>query len=121
MVEAFLYVIDGRCDRWKDSFEHFLSDMGERPSKLYTLDRVETNGNYEPSNCRWATHKEQCNNMRSNIVITYRDVTLTAMQWAIKLGIKPATIYYRVAHQWPTDKILSTNNPNFNIVSIEDK
>ena len=51
------------CDRWKD-FNHFLSDMGERPSKRHTLDRIDNNGNYEPSNCRWTTWKQQLANRR---------------------------------------------------------
>lgn len=51
------------CQRWIDSFENFLFDMGERPDKT-TLDRINPYGNYEPSNCRWATQKEQMNNTR---------------------------------------------------------
>jgi hypothetical protein len=51
------------CDRWLDSFENFLADMGERPPGL-TLDRKNNDGNYEPSNCRWATQTEQVNNSR---------------------------------------------------------
>ena len=49
------------CDRW-ERFENFYADMGERPSKLYSIDRINNDGNYEPSNCRWATSKEQNQN-----------------------------------------------------------
>ncbi len=52
------------CERWQ-RFESFLSDMGRRPSMDVTLDRVDVNGNYEPSNCRWATAKEQHRNKRN--------------------------------------------------------
>lgn len=52
------------CDRWRNSFENFYADMGPKPNKDYSLDRINTNGNYEPSNCRWATKSEQVRNQR---------------------------------------------------------
>lgn len=52
------------CKRWKHSFSNFLADMGRKPGPDYSIDRINVNGNYEPSNCRWATKKEQAINTR---------------------------------------------------------
>lgn len=54
------------CDRWNSSFENFIADMGYTPTPLHTLDRVNNDGNYEPSNCKWATRKEQAQNRTNN-------------------------------------------------------
>ena len=55
------------CDRWRNSFEAFYADMGPRPSAKHSLDRIDVDGNYEPGNCRWATHGEQSWNRRQTI------------------------------------------------------
>jgi hypothetical protein len=57
------------CDRWLNSFQNFLEDMGKRPDG-YTIDRINVDGNYEPNNVRWATWKEQQNNRRNNLNYT---------------------------------------------------
>lgn len=56
------------CPEWLNDFRQFLRDMGPKPSIKHSLDRIDVNGNYEPSNCRWATPKEQARNRRSRYI-----------------------------------------------------
>lgn len=55
------------CDRWRNSFQDFLEDMGEKPHESLSLDRINNDGNYKLANCRWATINEQANNQRHNM------------------------------------------------------
>lgn len=70
------------CDRWRDSFENFLADMGRRPSNALTLDRRDNDGPYSPTNCRWATKPEQQRNTRRNVLVTAFGETRVLMDWA---------------------------------------
>ena len=94
-------------DRWRNSFELFLADMGPRPSSKHSLDRIDNDGDYEPINCRWATQIEQQNNRRNNRILTYGEKSLTIAQWVRKTGIPRRTIYYRLDKGWPIEMILS--------------
>lgn len=62
------------CDRWH-SFINFIADMGNRPSDKHQLDRKNNDGNYEPSNCRWATKLENNANTRRNVFLTVNGET----------------------------------------------
>lgn len=84
------------CDRWLNDFNAFLSDMGRRPGQEYSIDRINNNGIYEPSNCRWATAKTQCNNNSRNHRITMDGFDRTLQEWSEIYGIKRTTIHGRL-------------------------
>ncbi len=76
------------CERWVNSFQSFFDDMGSKPSPKHSIDRwPEKNGNYEKSNCRWATSFEQQNNTRKNNLIVIDGICMSVSQWSRKLGI----------------------------------
>ena len=82
------------CTRW-DSFETFYADMGERPKGL-TIERIDNNGSYEPTNCKWATTTEQHRNTRTNRMIKYGGESKCVSAWAEELGIKYSILYGRL-------------------------
>ena len=79
------------CGRWKDSFENFLGDMGKRPSKNHTLQRKDTNGSFEPSNCVWATRS----------AVTIDGITKTIKEWSELSGTNYKTIQTRLKRKRP--------------------
>jgi hypothetical protein len=93
------------CERWLHSFENFLEDMGNRPSKNHTLDRIDNDGNYCKENCRWATPKEQARNRRTNVWYEYNGKRMIAMDWAIELGIHRTTLERNIK-KYPFEKIV---------------
>ncbi len=96
------------CKRWLNSFETFLADMGPRPSGM-SLERKNTNGNYEPSNCVWATQKTQQNNRRNNRMLEADGKRLTATQWSKITGISPQRILCRIDRElWTAERALFT-------------
>lgn len=95
------------CDRWL-TFSHFLADMGPRPSTKHTLDREDNDGEYCPGNCRWATQREQCRNMRKNSRLTHAGETLTVTQWAERTGLDRNTIDGRIDGGWSVEAVLTT-------------
>lgn len=84
------------CDRWANSFEAFLADMGEAPTANHSIDRIDVNGNYEPGNCRWATNKQQSRNRRSNAVFSHDGRSATLTEWAEISGVPLITIRKRL-------------------------
>ncbi len=95
------------CERWKNSFENFLFDMGERP-KGKTLDRINYKENYFKENCKWSTCKEQANNTSSNFTIEYLNTSQTLTQWSEQIGIGWSTLRKRiVVLKWNIEKALT--------------
>ena len=85
------------CERWRESFEAFIADVGERPSSSHSIDRYPNcTGNYEPGNVRWATAKEQNNNKTDNRLIEFNGETMTMSQWAERIGISAKTLHMRL-------------------------
>ena len=89
------------CERWRNSFESFFADMGEKPSPEYSIDRIDPNGNYEPGNCQWADKWHQSRNRRTALKIEYRGKTYNCSEAAKIFGIKAHTWAKRIREGWP--------------------
>lgn len=94
------------CDRWRDSFEAFLADMGKCPPGL-TLDRRDNDGPYSPENCRWATRREQATNYRRNVRYVVDGESLTLVEISERFGVNEATLRNRLYNMnWPIERAI---------------
>lgn len=93
------------CARWLD-FRNFFADMGERPLGR-SIDRIKSDGNYEPSNCRWADKFQQKHNRADNLQLTFNGKTQPAAVWAREIGMNKITLYSRLRAGWSTERALS--------------
>lgn len=110
------------CNEWKSDFSAFKKWALENGYQdNLTIDRINTNGNYEPSNCRWVSMKEQCNNRTSNHLITYKGKTQNLKQWCIELNLNYGIMESRInRYKWSVEKAFETKT-NFRMVMITYK
>ena len=99
------------CDEWRGDFIAFrFWAITNGYADNLTLDRIDNDGNYEPSNCRWETHLNQCNNTRRNHLLTFQGETHTISEWARIVGMKADTLERRInAHGWSIERALTTS------------
>lgn len=101
------------CDRWVNSFENFLNDMGPRPSMDHSVDRFpDKNGDYSPDNCRWGTKIEQANNKNNNLIIKYMGQDKTLAEWIRLLNLDYNLVNKRISQgKWTADRAFTTPKP----------
>ena len=95
------------CDRWL-VYENFLSDMGRKPSKQHSIERIDNNSDYHPGNCKWATQAEQNRNTSRNLVLTFNGRSMCAADWGDLLGLPGCEISRRIRRGWTTQRALET-------------
>jgi hypothetical protein len=102
------------CDEWRNCFEQFLADMGNKPSPKHSIERVDNMAGYSKENCKWVTMKEQNRNRRSNHYVEYKGQTKSAAQWAEDLKIPHQTLLIRLNAGWAVDLAMETPVSNSN-------
>ncbi len=106
------------CERW-NSFENFLADMGERPEGT-TLDRINNDGNYEPSNCRWASSSQQNKNQKRSVLLTAFGKTQNLVDWAREYGLPKETLWKRVRKDgMPLEKALALPFRRYKLTNVQ--
>lgn len=95
------------CERWANSFEAFLQDMGPKPTPRHQIDREKGHLGYFKENCRWSTPAEQQENTSKVKGLTYNGQTYSFAKWSRITGIKAVTISYRYRQGWDPESILT--------------
>lgn len=95
------------CNRWRNSFKNFISDMGRKPTQKHSIDRKNNNGNYTPKNCRWATKVVQANNTRRSVILSHNGKSQTIKQWSSELGLNPSAVSSRKSRGMSVGDILN--------------
>jgi hypothetical protein len=98
------------CERWtgRDGYANFLSDLGRKPSAYHSIERIDSNGDYSPDNCRWATDTEQARNRSNNRLLTFNGKTQCIAAWSEETGIKASTINKRIyTRGWSVEDALT--------------
>ena len=92
--------------RWQ-FFENFLADMGEPPTKIHSIERIDNMQGYWPANCGWATPQEQAYNRRDNKMVSFAGKRKCLSAWAKDLDITKEALYFRLKSGWPLEKALT--------------
>jgi hypothetical protein len=95
------------CQSWRD-IRNFIADMGPSYQEGLQIDRIDTNGDYEPPNCRWATRKEQGRNKRNNVILEHNGERMPFSAWAERMNLSEATIRRRLEYGWDISRALTT-------------
>jgi hypothetical protein len=96
------------CDEWRYSYETFLSDMGRKPTTDHSIERIDTNGNYEPSNCKWETLENQSKNKRRAVFVNYNGEKRYLVDVCRERGVNSRLVRGRIYWGWNLEEALST-------------
>lgn len=94
------------CDRWRNSYQDFLGDMGRKPSSDHSIDRIDVNGSYEPSNCRWTMINEQARNKRRAFFVNYTNEKRLLKDVCKERAVSYHMVHGRLKHGWELERAL---------------
>jgi hypothetical protein len=92
---------------WMNDFAAFIRDVGRRPTKRHTIDRIDSNGNYEPGNVKWSTWTEQARNRSNNRTVEFHGRSMILIEAAEMAGIRYRTVVGRLSHGWSVERALT--------------